>query len=127
MKIERFEDIEAWKEARKLVNTVYGITNKGKFSTDFDLKNQIRRSSVSAMANISEGFDRRTDKEFIQFLVIARASVSETKSHLYVALDCGYIDKHLFDGTYEQATKVVNLIDGFIRYLKQTPVSRLRT
>ena len=61
MKIERFEDIEAWKEARELVNTVYGITNNGKFTTDFDLKNQIRRSSVSAMSNINEGFDRGTD------------------------------------------------------------------
>ena len=119
MKIERFEDIKAWKEARKLVKTVYGITYDGKFATYFDLRNQIRRSAISAMANISEGFDRRTDKEFIQFLVIARASVSETKSHLYVALDCGYIDRHLFDSTYTQATKVINLIDGFIRYLQQ--------
>ncbi len=75
------------------------------------------------MSNISEGFDKGTDKEFIQFLVIARASVSETKSHLYVALDCGYVDRRQFNGTYEQATKVVNLIDGFIRYLKQTTVS----
>jgi len=71
------------------------------------------------MSNISEGFDRGTNREFVQFLVIARASASEVKSQLYVALDRKYIDHSKFEGIYHQATAVISLIDGFIRYLKK--------
>lgn len=119
MKIERFEDIDAWKEARKLVNRIYDISNNGQFYKDFALRNQIRSASVSIMANIAEGFDRGTNKEFIQFLTIARASTSEVKSHLYVALDREYIDNSKVEGIYDQTNSVINLIDGFIRYLKK--------
>jgi len=119
MKIDRFEDIEAWKEARNLVNTIYNISNEGLFSKDFSLKNQIRGASVSVMSNIAEGFDRGTNREFTQFLIVARASASEVKSQLYIALDRNYIDKNEFDTVYQQATKVISIIDGFIRYLKK--------
>jgi four helix bundle protein len=119
MKIEKFEDIEGWKEARKLVNAVYDVSEKGEFSTDFSLKNQIRSASVSIMSNISEGFDRSSDREFTQFLVIARASASEVKSQLYVALDRGYIKDNEFREIYDKITNVINLINGFIRYLRK--------
>jgi len=119
MKIERFEDIEAWKEARKLVNMIYNISEEGQFSKDFSLRNQIRSASVSIMSNISEGFDRGTNRELIQFLVIARASASGVKSQLYVALDRKYINAEGFQEIYDQATRVISLIDGFIRYLKK--------
>ena len=119
MKIEKFEDIEAWKEARKLVNMIYDISAKDNFSKDFSLKNQIRSASISTMSNISEGFDRESDKEFIQFLVIARASGSEVKSQLYVALDRGYIKDSEFGAIYDKVTSVISLINGFIRYLKK--------
>ncbi|GAI25321.1 unnamed protein product [marine sediment metagenome] len=119
MKIERFEDIEAWKEARKLVDMVYNVSNEGLFSKDFSLKNQIRAASVSVMSNIAEGFDRGTNREFIQFLIVARASTSEVKSQLYVALDQNYIHQNKFDKVYQQAAKIISLIDGFIRYLKK--------
>jgi len=118
MRIERFEDIEAWREARKLVNVIYDISDNGDFSRDFYLRNQIRGASVSIMSNISEGFDRGTNKEFIQFLTIARASTSEVKSHLYVALDRKYINPDKFREVYDQTSKAISLIDGFIRYLK---------
>jgi four helix bundle protein len=129
MRIERFEDIEAWKEARKLVNMVYDISDKEKFPKDFGLKNQIRNASVSVMSNIAEGFDRGTNKEFIQFLTVARASASEAKSHLYVALDRSYIDPEKFGQIYDQISKVISLIDGFIRYLRKprTQKPELRT
>lgn len=120
MRIERFEDIDAWKESRKLVNIVYALSNEEEFSRDFGLKNQFRGASVSIMSNIAEGFDRGTNREFIQFLVIARASTSEVKSHLYVALDRKYVNQEKFEETYNQATKVTSLIDGFIRYLKKS-------
>lgn len=119
MKIERFEDIEAWKEARNLVNMIYDVSNEGLFSKDFSLRNQTRGASVSVMSNIAEGFDRGTNREFIHFLIVARASASEVKSQLYVALDRNYIDQNKFDKVYQQATKVISLIDGFIRYLKK--------
>ena len=118
MRIERFEDIEAWKEARKLVDMIYDISDNGDFSRDFYLRNQIRGASVSIMSNISEGFDRGTNKEFIQFLTIARASTSEVKSHLYVALDRKYINPDKFREVYDQTSKAISLIDGFIRYLR---------
>ncbi|OGW17614.1 MAG: four helix bundle protein [Nitrospinae bacterium RIFCSPLOWO2_12_FULL_45_22] len=119
MKIEKFEDIDAWREARKLVNMIYDVSNNGNFSNDYGLRDQIRRASISAMSNISEGFDRETNKEFIQFLIIARASVSEVKSHMYVALDRKYLSIEEFDSIYNQANTVINLINGFIRYLRK--------
>lgn len=118
MRIERFEDIEAWKEARKLVNVIYDISDNGDFSRDFYLRNQIRGASVSIMSNISEGFDRGTNREFIQFLIVGRASASEVKSQLYVALDRKYVTSDKFHEIYDQISKIISLIDGFIRYLR---------
>ena len=117
--IEKFEDIKAWQEARELLKSIYEITSKGNFSKDWELKNQIRRSAVSVMSNIAEGFDRSSDKEFIQFLRIATGSCSELKSQLYVALDQKYIINELFSKIYQKATDVTKLINGFIRYLKK--------
>jgi len=118
MRIERFEDIEAWKEARKLANMIYDISDKERFSQDFGLKNQIRNASVSVMSNIVEGFDRGTNREFIQFLIVGRASASEVKSQLYVALDRKYVTSDKFHEIYDQISKIISLIDGFIRYLR---------
>ena len=117
--IEKFEDIKAWQEARELLKSIYEITSKGNFSKDWELKNQIRRSAVSVMSNIAEGFDRSSDKEFIQFLRIATGSCSELKSQLYVALDQKYIINELFSKIYQKATEVTKLINGFIRYLRK--------
>jgi len=69
-KIEKFEDIEAWKKGRELAKGIYTVTAKGEFAKDYGLKDQIRRAAVSVMSNVSEGFSRQTDKEFIQFLFI---------------------------------------------------------
>src|SRR5262249_9524146 len=77
-KIERFEEIEAWKKARVLTNRVYTVTNAGAFARDFELRGQIRRASVSIMSNIAEGFERGCgDKEFCRFLSIAKGSAGE--------------------------------------------------
>ena len=119
MKITRFEDIKSWQEARELTKRVYELTMKGPFARDFGLRDQIRRACVSVMANIAEGFNRRTTKEFINFLSIALASASETKSHLYVALDLGYIDQSTFDELYEQTSSISKLTTGFIQYLSR--------
>jgi len=116
--ITRFEDIEAWKKARNLVKEIYSVTSKGHFVKDYSLKEQIRRASVSIVSNIAEGFSRQTDREFIQFLYMAKGSVSEVQSQLYVASDLDYLRKDEFSKLYNDADEVAKLISGFIRYLK---------
>ena len=115
--IQRFEDIKAWQEARKLVTMIYSITNKELFSRDFGMRDQIRRASVSVMANIAEGFDCESKVEFARFLGIARRSAVEVQSLLYAALDTKYIDQEEFEIHYEQARKAKALIGGFKRSL----------
>jgi four helix bundle protein len=121
--IKRFEDIDAWKKARVLVKEVYKVTAAGKFSKDFSLRDQIRRAAVSVVSNVAEGFSRQTDREFAQFLYVAKGSISELQSQFYVALDLGYLNQEEFDNLYGQAEEVVKLISGFIRYLKGVPDS----
>ncbi len=91
--IKRFEDIEAWQEARELVRELYRITSAGPFARDFGLKDQVRRAGVSIMSGIAEGFERDGNKEFLQFLSISKGSCGEVRSDLYVAEDQGYL-KH---------------------------------
>ena len=118
MKITRFEDIEAWQQARKLVKMVYEAINRNQyFQKDFRLANQIQGAAVSVMANIAEGFSRRGNKEFIQYLFISKSSSAEVQSHLYVALDQGYIERENFGKIYDQAEKVSKMCSGFIKYL----------
>ncbi len=93
---KKLEDIQAWQKARVVTKIIYQLTSNGMFAKDFGLRNQIQRASVSIMANIAEGFGRRSDKEFANFLNIAHGSVSETQSHLYVALDLAYLDPDSF-------------------------------
>ncbi|MBN1472348.1 MAG: four helix bundle protein [Syntrophaceae bacterium] len=117
MKIEKFEDIESWKESRILVKEIYKLFGNVK---DYGFRDQVQRAAISVMSNIAEGFDRNSNKEFIQFLVIARGSVSEIRSLCYAAMDIGYIDEKSFSTISERCFKLSNLINGFIRYLKNT-------
>ena len=118
MKIEKLEDIQGWQKARELVVSIYRVTNKGNFAKDYGLKDQIRRASVSIMSNIAEGYARQTDKEFIQFLHVAKGSASELESQLYVAFDLEYMSEASFKELYELSEETMRLISGFIRYLK---------
>ena len=118
MKIERFEDIQGWQEARLLTKKIYELSSTPPLKRDRGLCNQIQEASVSILANIAEGFDRQSKKEFSSFLYYASGSASEAQSHLYVALDQNYITKEVFEETYSQALKTKNLINGFIKYLK---------
>ena len=117
--ITRFEDIEAWKKGRELAKDIYTVTATGEFARDYGLKDQIRRAVVSVISNIAEGFSRQTDKEFVQFLHIAKGSTSEVQSQLYIAVDLGYISQEEFSKLYNQADEVARLISGFIKYLKK--------
>jgi four helix bundle protein len=98
---KRFEDIHAWKKAREVTKEVYQVTKNNEFSRDFGLRDQVRRASVSIMANIAEGFGRKSNKDFAHFLVQSHGSAAEVQSHLYVALDLGYIEETQFSGLYE--------------------------
>lgn len=119
MIIKRFEDIDAWKEARKLVKMVYDTIKENKnFQKDFRLVNQIQGAAVSSMSNIAEGFSRRGNKEFIQYLFISKSSAAEIQSHFYVALDQNYVTQEAFYQIYNQAEIVSKLDSGFIKYLR---------
>ena len=117
-RIEKFEDIEAWQKARELTREIYRLTNQGAFAKDFGLRDQIRRAAVSIMSNIAEGFDRGGNREFVQFLYIAKGSAAEVQAQLYVALDAQYVSQKQFRKLYELANDTSRVLGGFIRYLK---------
>src|SRR5437016_4203606 len=115
--LKQFEDIEAWQKARELTCGVYSCSKVGNFARDFGLRDQIRRAAVSVMSNIAEGFERSGDKEFRQFLSLAKGSAGEVKAQLYVALDARFLSQEQFDQLYSLATETGRLIGGFMRYL----------
>ena len=117
MKIERFEDIEAWQLARELTRKVYALTKKPQFTRDFGLKGQIQDAAGSSMHNIAEGFDSETNPEFIRFLRYAKRSCTEVQSELYAALDQDYITDAEFKDVYDHAGRTRAAIRGFINYL----------
>jgi four helix bundle protein len=119
-KIERFEETDAWKKARELTKIIYEITAQGNIAKDFALKDQLRRASISIMANIAEGFEREGNKEFGQFLSMAKGSVGEVKAQLYVAVDSGQIPLKQFHSLMALANETSRLIAGFLRYLKDS-------
>ena len=120
MKINRFEDLDCWKEAHNIVNRVYGVCSANEFKREYSLVDQIKRAATSIMANIAEGFSRKGNKEFIQFLFISKSSAAELQSHLYIALDQGYINRSQFDELYEQIDKVQRQLSNFIKLNTKT-------
>jgi len=119
-KIERFEDIEAWKLARDLTRLIYKITSVGKFAHDFALRDQLRRASVSILSNVAEGFERGGDKEFLQFLSTAKGSCGEVRAQLYVAVDQQYITAEQFTAISNKAVEISQMLSGLIKYLRQS-------
>jgi four helix bundle protein len=115
---KRFEDIKAWQKARILTQKVYRITAEGSFSSDYSLRDQIRRASVSIMANIAEGFGRFSEKEFANFLNIARGSTTEVQSHLYVALDLNFVSTEQFGELYTLLDEIARMLFNLRKHLK---------
>ena len=118
--IKTFEDLECWQEARKFVGLVYRLTKNDLFRKDFELVKQARGSSISSMANIAEGFHRNSTRDFLKFLDYSRASVAETVSHCYIALDQQYISKSELERLKDQADIVGKKVNNFIAYLNRT-------
>lgn len=120
MRIEKFEDIRAWQQARELANLVYDLTEQGRFAKDFRLRDQIQGATGSVMHNIAEGFDDGSDGEFIHFLKYSRRSTSEVQSEIYLALDRKYITQQDFQKVYDMATTTKKSINAFIAYLRKS-------
>lgn len=116
MKITRFEDIESWKEARLLVAEVY----KMRCCNDRGFNDQIQRAAISVMSNIAEGFERGSNREFTQYLIIARGSAAEVKSMVYAGKDIGYLNTESFQALFDRCTKIISLLNGFINFLKNS-------
>ena len=115
-----FEEITSWQKSRLFNKRIYEITENISFKRDFDLVRQIRRASISISSNIAEGFERNTDKEFVYFLYVSKASAGEVRSQLYLALDLNYISKIEFDELYLNVSDISKLISGFIKYLENS-------
>lgn len=120
-KFNSFEEILSWQKARELNKDICNLTKNNKyFKSDFGLKDQMRRSSISISSNIAEGFERETTKEFIRFLYIAKASSGEFRSQLYLAYDINYLNSEEFEKLKLKVNEVSKLISGLIKYLNST-------
>ena len=119
-KFESFEEIKSWQNAKIFNKKIYEVTDNQIFKKDFDLTRQIRRASISISSNIAEGFERNTDKEFIYFLYMAKASAAEVRSQLYLALDLKYLPENEFQELFNEISDITKLISVFIKYLKKS-------
>lgn len=119
-KFDGFEEIQAWQKAYDLTLRIYRVTEKGQFAKDFGLRDQIRRASVSVMANIAEGHGRRSNSEFANFLNLARGSAHEAQSHLHVAVGLGYIEKDEFETLYALISEISRMTLSLARYLRDS-------
>ena len=118
--IERFEDLEAWKRARTFAKLIHTVSGNGNFGRDFGLKDQIRRAANSIVSNIAEGFERDGDKEFLQYLYVAKGSGCEVRAQLYLAVDFEYITAEEFSQLRTKALELNRIISGLIKYLRQS-------
>jgi len=120
MKVESFEDLNIYQQARELTNKIYAVTRNEPFARDYGLVDQIRRASVSIMSNIAEGFERENNTEFIYFLYIAKGSCGEIRAQLTVALDQKYIDGDTCKDLIDRCRKISGMLNNLITYLKDS-------
>jgi len=113
--IETFEDLEIWKEGMRISVKTYEILKNCK---DYGLKDQMQRASVSISSNIAEGFERQTNKEFIQFLYIAKGSCGELRTQLYLAKEFGIIKNEDFKEFLDKLKHLSAMISNFIKTRK---------
>jgi len=123
---QRFEDIIVWQKSRILSRDIYRVTKQGPFSKDFGLRNQICNASSSVMSNIAEGFERSGNGEFGQFLSIAKGSIGEVKSQLYIAFDQEYLDKETFERLFSAATEISKMINGLMGHIRDSSMKGIK-
>ncbi len=124
MKVRSFEQLNIWKKSIEIASEIYLLTNRGDFVTDFGLRSKIQRSVVSISANIAEGFERNSNKEFLRFLKIAKGSLGETRSHLHIAKNLKYIKETEFIILNSELVELVKKLNKLITYLKEPVVLR---
>ena len=117
-----FEEIEAWRKARQLTEEVYRVNATGGFARDYPLRDQLRRACVSVMSNIAEGFERDGNGEFVQFLPVAKGTVDEVRSQLYIAVDRRCITGPAFISLSERCSEVSRMIAGLIEYFRSSTI-----
>ena len=110
-----YEEIEAWRKGRELVQEVYSLTRSGEFAKDFGLKDQIQRAAVSVCSNVAEGFERRGNKEFVKFLWYAKGSAAEVSSQLFHAKDLGYVTADQFNDVFNHAKLIAAMLQNLIK------------
>ncbi|MDD3803737.1 MAG: four helix bundle protein [bacterium] len=115
---KQFEELEVYKDSRLLTKEIYLLTEKRIKGKDYSLSDQMRRASVSIMSNIAEGYERNSKNEFARFLLIAKGSSGELRSHLSVAFDMKYIDIEEYENLTQKSMLISAMIFGLIRYLK---------
>lgn len=118
--IEKFEDIGSWQLARMLCKKIGDLIMKTDLKHNYGLSNQIDRASGSIMDNIAEGFERNGNKEFIQFLSIAKASCGEVRSQLYRCYDRNFINTNELENLIDECRTISAKIGAFINYLKKS-------
>ena len=111
-RVYKFEQLNAWQKARVLTQAIYRITQKTRFSGDLDLSRQLRRSAISIMSHVAEGFERGGRAEFHQFISIAKASCAELRSQLYIAKDAGHLKDEEFQAVHATAEEVGKILSG---------------
>lgn len=121
--ISNFEDLEIWQLAREICKDIHRIVEYDSFSKDFGLVKQINNSSGSIMDNIAEGFEREGNKEFRQFLFIAKASCGECRSQLIRSYDREYIEQDEFTTIYDKLINENVKIKNFITYLNKSSIA----
>ena len=126
MKAARFEELEIWMRARMLAKDIYALVAKSGMSKDFGLRDQIQRAAVSVSSNIAEGFERNSNKEFVNFLFIAKGSCGEVRSQLHIAFDVGYISETQLNTAVGTCVEVSKMLSAFIRSLRNSSVTGVR-
>lgn len=125
MEIKRFEDLPIWKESRLLAKQIYQLTSLPRFK-DFSLRDQMRRAVVSIISNIAEGFERGSNKEFIQFLYVTKGSLGELRAQCCVDYDNGFLEREDFEMLIARCEDLSKQVSNFIAYLRRSPITDLR-
>ena len=111
----KFQELKVWKRAKELAVYVYTITNNGKFSRDYGLKDQIRRAAVSIPSNIAEGDELGTNKQAINFFYIAKGSTAEVLTQAIIAYEIGHINEDTFQRINEDCSAISGMLTQLIR------------
>lgn len=114
----QFEDLEVWKKSRVLSANIYKLSNNALFNKDFGLRDQMRRAAVSVVSNIAEGFERKSNKEFLYFLNVAKASAGELRAQAYIAIDLNYLTNEEFEIIQNDIIEISKMLFGLMKHLE---------